>query len=138
MFMTDQRFIRCVQEPDVRDGIIFIVKYLRNFVRTLFHTRTVRILLFSHDQRVFVIAFRKVHSASINNAVGMRLYSLNEMSATPPFRRFVFVNHEQDSDRHLEVVAQEISSVELTEEVLTKDGIDAVARYIKQLHLTPR
>src|SRR5215213_2968653 len=136
--MTDQTFIRCVQESDVRDGIVFRVNYLRNIVRALFHTRIVRVLLFTHDQRVFVITFRKVHSANINNAVGMRIYSLNEMSATPPFRRFVFVNHEQDSDRHLEVVAQEISSVELTEEYLTKDGIDAIAGYIKQLHLTPR
>ena len=64
----------------------------------------------------------RVRSASITNAPGMRLYALKEMYETPPFRRFLFVDAEEKSDRHLEVVAQEISSVELTEEFIPREA----------------
>lgn len=73
-------------------------------------------MVLTYDERLFVIDFRKVRSASITDVKGMRLYSLSEMSAAPPFRRFVFVDWDEESNRHLEVVAQKISSVELTED----------------------
>ena len=66
---------------------------------------------------LFVVRFSRVRSASIRDEVGMRLDSLGEVHATPPFRRFVFVDSEEKSDRHCEVVPREIVSTEMTEDV---------------------
>ena len=68
----------------------------------------------TYDERLFVIEFGRVRSATIPNVEGMMLYALSEMYATPPFRRFVFVDWEDETNRYFEVVSREISSVELT------------------------
>ena len=53
----------------------------------------------------------------------MRLYSLGEIHATAPFRRFVFIDSEEKSDRHCEVVAREMVSTEMTEDYVPKEAI---------------
>lgn len=80
-------------------------------------------MVLTDDDRLFVIAFRGVHSANITNVKGMRLHSLKEMYATPPFRSFLFVDAEDENNRYVEVVAREISSVELTEDFVSKDAV---------------
>jgi|SRR5215813_3338362 len=129
--MANQTIINSEQGPDVHDGIVFSVKYLRNIFRTLFNKCILRVLLLTDDQRLLIVTFFKVHSANINSAEGMIISSLSEMSATPPFRRFVFVNRELNRDRHLEVIAQEFLSIELTDDILPRDQIDAVVRHIR-------
>ena len=80
-------------------------------------------MVLTYDERLFLIEFSGVRSASITNVKGMRLYSLGEMYTPPPFRRFLFVDSEEESNRHLKVVAREISSVELTEDFVPKDAV---------------
>jgi len=37
----------------------------------------------------------------------MILYSISEMEEQPPFRKFVFVNYDEEDDSSLEIVAQD-------------------------------
>lgn len=115
--MSDQRFIRYIQEPDVHDGVIINATYKSGFLRSIFDRRVVGVVVLTYEERLFVIQFSRVRSANITNVKGMRLYSLSEMHAQPPFRRFVFVDWEEESERHLEVLAREIASTEMTEHV---------------------
>jgi hypothetical protein len=120
--MSEQRFIGYIQEPDVRDGVIIEAEFKSGFLRAVFDKRVVLVMVLTCDDRLFVIELRGVRSASITNVKGMRLHSLKEMYATPPFRRFLFVSSEEDN-RHVEVVAREISSVEMTEDFVSRDAI---------------
>ena len=121
--MSEPRFIGDIQEPDVCDGVIIGAKFKSGFLRSVFDKRVVLIVVLNYDERLFVIEFRGVRSASITNVKGMKLHSLKEMYATPPFRRFLFVDSEEESNRYIEVVAREISSVEMTEDFVSKDAI---------------
>lgn len=118
LMMTDQTFIRNLQEHDFHDGVVFRVAYRNNVLRSLFNKREVTILVNTQDLRLFTIGFQNIQAAIINQAEGMVLSSISEMSATPPFRRFVFVNREKQTDSCLEVVAQGISITELTDDDL--------------------
>lgn len=132
--MSEQRFIGYIQEPDVRDGVIIEAKFNSGFLRAVFDKRVVLVIVLTCDDRLFVITFRGVRLASITNVKGMRLHSLKEMYATPPFRRFLFVDSEEENNRDVEVVARDISSVELTEDFISKD---AIAR-LRNLYPRPR
>lgn len=122
--MSDQTFIGYIQEPNIHDGVIVEARYKSGLLRSIFDKRVVVVVVLTYDQRLFVIEFRRVRSASITNVKGMRLYSLTEMNATPPFRRFLFVDSEEKSNRHCEVVAREISSVELTEDFVPREAVE--------------
>ena len=130
--MSEETLISYVQEPDVHNGIIVAAGYKNGFVRSLFDKRRVTVVVLTNDDRLFSIRFGQVRSASITNAEGMRLYALKEMSATPPFRRFLFVDSEEKSNRHFEVVAQDISSVELTEDFIPREA------FVRLRNLYPR
>ncbi|HEU4934258.1 MAG TPA: hypothetical protein VFT48_19370 [Pyrinomonadaceae bacterium] len=121
--MSEQRFIGYIQEPDVHDGVIVKATYKSGFLRSVFDKRVVTVIVLTYEERLFVIWFSRVRSASIINADGMRLYSLSEMHATPPCRRFVFVDSEEKSNRYCEVVAREIASIEMTEDFVPKEAI---------------
>lgn len=130
--MSEQRFIGYIQEPDVHDGVIVGATYKSGFLRSVFDKRVLVVLVLTYEERLFVIQFSRVRSASIRNVDGMRLYSLSEMHATPPFRRFVFVDWEEKSDRHCEVVAREIVSTEMTEEIPREAIVYLRNRFPKQ------
>lgn len=121
--MSEQRFIGYIQEPDVHDGVIVSATYKSNFLRSVFDKRVLVVLVLTYEERLFVIRFSRVRSTSIRNVDGMRLYSLSEMHATPPFRSFVFVDWEETSNRHCEVVARDIVSTEMTEDFVPKEAI---------------
>jgi hypothetical protein len=120
--MSEQTFIGYIQEPDVHDGVIITAEYKSGFLRSAFDKRRVMVMVLTYDERLFGIVFNRVRSASITNVEGMRLYSLSEMYERPPFRRFVFVDSEEESNRQLEVIAREISSVELTEDFIPQEA----------------
>ena len=130
--MSEQTFVCYIKEPDVHDGVIVGAGYKSGFLRSIFDRRSVTVVVLTRDDRLFVISFGKVRSASITNAEGMRLDALNEMSATPPFRRFLFVDSEETSNRHFEVVAREISSVEMTEDLIPKEA------FVRRRNLYPK
>src|SRR5829696_3702081 len=134
--MSEQTFIGYIQEPDVHDGVIIRARYKSGFLRSLFDKRVVLVVVLTYDDRLFVIEFGRVRSASITNVEGMRLYSLSEMYATPPFRKFVFVDSEEKSNRNFEVVSREISSVELTEDFVPGDAVRHLRNlFPRQRHL---
>lgn len=119
--MSEEKFIGYIQEPDVHDGAIVKATYKSGFLRSVFGKRVVLVVLLTYKERLFVIRFSRVRSASIMNVDGMRLYSLSEMYATPPLRRFVFVDWEVESNRHCEVVARDLVITELTEDFVPKE-----------------
>ena len=55
-----------------------------------------------------VAQFRGVQSVKARHPEGMAVYSVGETTATPPWRRFVFVNW-GDDDSALEVIAKSLS-----------------------------
>lgn len=89
------------KEPDVRDGVIIEAKFKSGFLRSVFDKRVVLVVVLTYDDRLFVIEFRGVRSASITNVKGMKLHSLKEMYATPPFRKFLFVDSDEESNRYV-------------------------------------
>jgi len=56
-----------------------------------------------HEAEGITVRERKGSGGAFNT-------SLSEMQATPPCRRFVFVDWEEESNRHCEVVARDIAS----------------------------
>lgn len=58
--------------------------------------------------RTVVVQFRGVKSVTEKHPEGMAVYGVGETTATPPWRRFVFVNWGGD-DSALEVVAETLS-----------------------------
>ena len=53
---------------------------------------------------------------------GMMLYSLSEMTADPPYRRFEFTNWEEGGDGFLRVLAKEVVCCEIEEEKMFEGG----------------
>lgn len=90
--------------------------------------------MLTHEERLFVIRFSRVRSANIMNADGMRLHSLSEMHATPPFRKFVFVDSDEKSNRHCEVEAREIDSTEMKEDFVPKEAIMHLRKLFPKQH----
>jgi hypothetical protein len=121
--MSEQTFNSYILEPDVHDGVIVGSRYKSGFLRSVFNRRVVSVVVLTDDDRLFSIVFGRVSSASITNAKGMRLHSFKETYATPPFRRFLFVSSEEKSNHHFEVVARELSSVELTADFVPREAV---------------
>lgn len=132
--MSEQEFIGYIQEQDLHDGVIVTATYKSGFLRSVFDKRVVLVVVLTYEERLFVIRFGRVRSANIINVDGMRLYSLSEMRATPPFRRFVFVDSEEKSNRHCEVVAREIASTEMTKDFVPEEAIERLRNLFPKQH----
>jgi hypothetical protein len=132
--MSEKRFIGYIEEPDVHDGVIVTATYKNGFLRSVFDKRAVLVLVLTHEERLFVIRFSRVRSANIMNADGMRLYSLSEMHAPPPFRKFVFVDSDEKGNRHCEVEAREIASTEMKEDFVPKEAIMHLRKLFPKQH----
>ena len=61
----------------------------------------------------FVVEFLDVASIHALSPEGMILYSLTEMKAEPPLRRFVFVNWNEEDKAALEIVAKDLRVIEV-------------------------
>ena len=97
--MNDPDFIGYIDKPDVHDGFLLQVQD---------NGGTARILVRAYDGQLYAFEFDGVKSITSLKREGMMLYSLSEMAAPQPFRRFVFVNWEDDSENALEVMAQQM------------------------------
>lgn len=105
--MIDSDFIGYVLEPDVHDGVILEVRGSSDPVRVLVRTQ---------DDRLHAIEFHGVRSVRAHQPEGMMLYSLSEMAADPPLRRFVFTDWDESGERFLEVTAAGVKSHEVAGE----------------------
>jgi len=105
--MNEETFVRYLNKPDVHDGIIRSVSQDSDLLRVTVQTQ---------DGRLVTFEFRNVQSIKMNRPEGMMLYALCESRETPPGRRFVFGNWDEEDDAFLEVVANDISSQEIADE----------------------
>ena len=105
--MNARDFIDHIYEPDVHDGIVVHVRH---------EDATASVLVKAYGGQLFVFDFDGVKSIVAFEPEGMMLYSLTEMAASAPFRRFVFTNWDEEGKGALEVVAQQIRSREIANE----------------------
>jgi hypothetical protein len=96
--MSEEVFVAYVGDPDIHDGHIVQVEK---------KDKRVRVLVRGFSGRRFWVEFSGVESVKSSRPEGMMLYSLSEMKAPAPLRRFVFTNWDEDDDAFLEIVAQD-------------------------------
>jgi hypothetical protein len=66
----------------------------------------IRVFLKSPDGDAISIRFLEVKSYKSCNPIGMMLYAICEKQELDPFRRFVFINWDEEDNTFLEVVAK--------------------------------
>ena len=94
--MSSEEFVAYVGVPDIHDGTI---------LRVSVDGKTAEVILEGYSSREHAVVFEGVQELEMNEPEGMLLYSLSEMRATPPFRKFVFTNNEEDSRKFLSILA---------------------------------
>lgn len=66
----------------------------------------IQVDLISEEREIITVRFVEVKSVKFNNPEGMVLYSISEMKEQAPFRKFVFVNWDEESNTSLEIIAR--------------------------------
>ena len=94
--MAEPSFIGYVGDADFHDGSVLAVEH---------RGRDVRIRVRGYSGKVFIAEFGGVQAVRANCPEGMVLYSLSELSAEPPLRRFAFTNWDEDGEAYLEIDA---------------------------------
>jgi hypothetical protein len=94
--MADSTFVGYVGAPDFHDGSIRSIEEHRDSVCV--HVR-------GASGKLFRVDFNGVGSVISNRPAGMRLYALVESSVSPPFRRFIFANWDDESEAQLTIDA---------------------------------
>ena len=84
--------------PDFHDGVV---------LRVSVEGKGAEVVVEGYSGREHVVLFEGVNEVEMNAPEGMVLYSLSEMRATPPFRRFVFTNSDENHPGFLSVVAKD-------------------------------
>ncbi|MEG1798391.1 MAG: hypothetical protein RR262_18095 [Clostridium sp.] len=96
--MNDGDFVRYIGDYRIHDSRI----------KTIESDKTnTQVSLISEDKEIIIVKFIEVKSVSYNNAEGMIIYSISEMKEQMPFRKFVFVNWDEEDHSSLEIVAQD-------------------------------
>jgi hypothetical protein len=98
--VTDPDFVGYVGIPDLHDGIV---------LRVSFEGKTAEVVVEGYSGREHVIRLQGVDAVEMNAPEGMLLYSLSEMRGSPPLRRFVFANNEEDHPGFLTILALDFS-----------------------------
>lgn len=96
--MNNEKFIGYIGDYKIHDSKIKAIESNKD---------SIQVSLISEDNEIIRIKFVEVKSVKSNNAEGMILYSISEMEEQLPFRRFVFVNWDEEDDSLLEIVAQD-------------------------------
>lgn len=99
-------FVAYRGDPDLHDGVVLGVPVQRD-------DDVARVLVETSSGRRLEVAFAGVESLVQDSAEGMKLYSLSEMKAPSPLRRFVFTNWDEEADAQLEIVARGFACTEL-------------------------
>lgn len=96
--MNNEKFIGYIGDYKIHDSKIKAIESDKD---------NIQVSLISEDNEIIRVKFVEVKSAKSNNAEGMILYSISEMEEQLPFRRFVFVNWDEEDESSLEIVAQD-------------------------------
>ncbi|MBI5870840.1 MAG: hypothetical protein HZB44_07795 [Actinobacteria bacterium] len=99
----EPKFMGYVGDPDFHDG---------NIVDYEQHGRIVQVRVKGSSGKLFLVKFTDVHAVSFNEPQSMMLYSLTEMSAEPPMRKFIFTNWDDDNKAFLEIDAEQFEVLE--------------------------
>ncbi|SHJ97179.1 hypothetical protein SAMN02745163_02959 [Clostridium cavendishii DSM 21758] len=96
--MDDKNFIRYIGDYRVHDSSIETI---------LQNEDIIQVYLISNENEKIIVTFIDVKSMKSNRPEGMILYSISEMKEQPPFRKFIFVNWDEDNDASLEIIAKD-------------------------------
>lgn len=96
--MNNEKFIGYIGDDRIHDSKIKAVELDED---------NIQVSLVSEDNEIIRVEFVEVKSVKSNNAEGMILYSISEMEEQLPFRKFIFVNWDEEDDSSLEIVAQD-------------------------------
>lgn len=91
-------FLRYVGSANVHDATVERVIRRADEVDVIIQTSAGRV----------TFEFHGIKALKSHRAEGMLLYSISEMSEEPPYRRFCFVNSDENDSAELEVVAQTV------------------------------
>src|SRR5260370_31594786 len=97
--MDEVGFVGYVGSPDFHDGVV---------LRVAVEGKTAEVVVEGLSGREHIVLFEGVDEVKMNAPEGMVLYSLSEMRATPPLRKFVFTNSEEGHPGFLNVVAKDL------------------------------
>lgn len=95
--MNNEKFIGYIGDYKIHDSKIKAIESDKD---------NIQVSLISEDNEIIRVKFVEVKSVKSNNAEGMILYSISEMEEQLLFRRFVFVNWDEEDESSLEIVAQ--------------------------------
>jgi hypothetical protein len=105
--MSTPDFVGYIDEVDIHDGAILKVQH---------SGATVRVLARSYNGQLCSFEFDLVQPVESIEPENMTLYSLTEMAAAAPFRRFVFISSDEEGTGMLEIVAQQIGIRKIADE----------------------
>lgn len=94
--MNEEIFIGYIGDYRVYDSSIKEVKSYKD---------SIEVSLISYEGENVFIKFTGVKSITLNRPEGMILYSISEMKEQEPYRRFAFVNEDEEDDAFLEIIA---------------------------------
>jgi hypothetical protein len=99
--MSDKaEFVGYVGDSDFHDGIL---------LRVSIQGKMAEVVVKGYSGREHVVMFDGVDEIEMHEPEGMLLYSLSEMRAKPPLRKFVFANNEDDHPGYLSLMAEGFS-----------------------------
>jgi hypothetical protein len=98
--MKSTDFVGYVGLPDFHAGVV---------LRVSLEGRTAEVVVEGYSGREHVALFEGVQAVEMNQPEGMLLYSVSEMQASPPLRKFVFANNEEDHPGYLSILATDFS-----------------------------
>ena len=76
------------------------------------HDGEARVTVESYEGRLFALEFSEVTSVEARKPIGMVLYALVEVAASPPVRRFEFAASDEESGAQLIIEAREVAVVD--------------------------
>jgi hypothetical protein len=98
--ITDGQGVSCGPAMAAGDGIVLRVSQ---------EGKTAEVVVKGYSGHEQVVLFEGVQAVEMNQPEGMLLYSLCEMRAQPPQRKFVFANNEEDHPGYLSILATDFS-----------------------------
>ncbi len=103
---VENEFISYVGPPDLHDGILTGIDSAED---------TVTVWVRSYEGRRYGLTFHGVIHQEAIEPVGMMLYALCELRASPPYHRYVFANWDDEEPGRLRITAEGFQEIESQE-----------------------
>jgi hypothetical protein len=92
-----EEFVGYVGSAEIHDAIVQRVETTQD---------AVTVFLKAYEGRHFAVRFYGVSSCEAQDAEGMMLYGLSEMSGASPLHKFHFLNWDDDDSARMEIIAE--------------------------------